>query len=373
MRLIPIECVKEGCYLAKTIFDENGRILLREGVRLTDNLVKRIRSINIFSLYITDEYSNGEIEDIIQPELRQKSIRVVRETFSSVERILTSLDTQNLSSKNKNLLIKQREEYFDDILNVATELIENILSNKQMLVNLVDIKSMDAYTYQHCVNVAVLSLVMGMSLNLPKNDLKDLCVGALIHDIGKVFVPKEIIVKNSSLTDDEFALMKTHPSKGYEYLSNAINLSSNSKLVILQHHEKEDGSGYPMALKGDQISLLAKIVAITDVYDALTSDRPYRKALSPCEALEFIMAGSGTHFDPDLVEAFTKVIVPFPTGTIVKLSNGEIAMVEETPPNYPLRPTIKILKSSIDNDRVGININLLTELSLVISSIQYEI
>ena len=243
MRLIPIECVKEGCYLAKTIFDENGRILLKEGVKLNNNLIKRIRSINIFSLYITDEYSNGEIEDIIEPELRQKSIRVVRETFSSVERILFSLSTKDISSKNKNILIKKREEYFDDILDVSTELIENILSNKQMLVNLVDIKSMDNYTYQHCVNVAVLSLVMGISLHLPKTDLKDLCVGALIHDIGKVFIPKEIIIKNSALTDEEYALMKTHPEKGYEYLSNTLNLSSNSKLVILQHHEKDDGTG----------------------------------------------------------------------------------------------------------------------------------
>ena len=127
-----------------------------------------------------------------------------------------------------------------------------------------------------------------------------------------------------------------------------------------------------MSLEREDISLFARIVAITDVYDALTSDRPYRKALSPSEALEYIMAGSGTHFDPELVEAFTKVIVPFPSGTIVKLSNGEIAVVEETPPNYPLRPTIKIIKSTIDTARVGANINLLTELSLVISSIQYD-
>lgn len=373
MRLIPIECVKEGCFLAKTIFDENGRVLLKDGVKLTDSLIKRIRSINIFSLYITDEYSNGEIEDIIRPELRQKSIKIVRETFSSVERILTSLNTQEVSSKDKNALIKEREDYFKDIIDIAAELMDNILSNRQMLVNLVDIKSMDNYTYQHCVNVAVLSLVMGIALQLPKNELKDLCVGALIHDIGKVFIPKEIITKNASLTSEEYEIIKTHPLKGYEYLSNAVNLNSNSKLVILQHHEKENGTGYPMSLAKKQINTLAKIVAITDVYDALTSDRPYRKALSPCESLEYIMANSGTHFDAELVETFTKVIVPFPTGTIVKLSNGEIGIVEETPPNYPLRPNVKILKSSVDVTRVGLNINLLTELSLVISSIQYEI
>ncbi|MDD7795141.1 HD-GYP domain-containing protein [Clostridium sp. 'White wine YQ'] len=373
MRLVPIECIKEGSFLARTIFDENGRTLLKEGIKLNTALIKRIKSINIFSLYIIDEYSYSDIEDVIKPELRQKSIKIVKDTFSNIERIANYIFDSSTSSKDKNLLIKERECYLKNICDVALELIENISANKNILVNLVDIKSMDNYTYQHCVNVAVLSLVMGVALKLPRSDLQDLCIGALIHDIGKVCIPKEIILKDAELTEQEFNIIKTHPQKGYDYIGSTTELSSVAKMIILQHHEKEDGTGYPFGLTGNEVNPLVKIVAIADVYDALTSDRPYKKAATPNEALEYIMANVGTHFDINYVDLFTKIIVPFPTGTVVKLSNGEIGVVEETPPNYPLRPSIKILKSPLNENRVGSIINLLKDLSLVISGIQYEV
>lgn len=367
MRLIPIECVKDGCYLAKTIFDDDGRALLREGVKLTDSLLKRIKDIHVYSLYIVDEYSENEIEDVIKPELRQKAIKTIKETFSSVEKF-TSLSENKLS----NNLIKQRENYFTSIYAIAEELIEEILSNKNIMVNLVDIKSMDSYTYQHSVNVAVLSLILGIQLQLNKFDLFDLCVGALIHDIGKTFIPKEILMKPASLTNAEFEIIKEHTEKGYQYLRGILAISSKARIVALQHHEKFDGTGYPEKRKGTEINFLARIVAIADVYDSLTSDRPYRRALSPNEAMEYIMANSNTHFDYNLVKAFSRAIIPYPKGTLVRLSNGEIGIVEDTLPNFPLRPTVKILKSD-DESRNGIIISLVESLSLVIQNVEYNL
>ncbi|WP_160670184.1 HD-GYP domain-containing protein [Clostridium sp. C8-1-8] len=372
MRLVPIECVREGCYLAKTLFDESGRTLLKEGIKLTSPIIKRIKDIHIYSLYVTDEYSEKEINDIIKPELRQKSIALVRETFSDVERIYSNLHNSSLNKKKRGILLKQKEDYLSSIHDLAEELLDNILSNKNIMVNLVDIKSMDAYTYQHCVNVAILSLVLGIGLQLTKHELIDLCIGALLHDIGKVFIPKEILLKEGPLTYSEFEIMKEHPKKGYSYLKNSHNVSAFSRMVVLQHHEREDGLGYPDNQNGAKINKLAKIVSVADVYDALTSDRPYRRGLSPNEAFEFILGNAGTMFDYNIVKAFAKIIVPYPEGTIVQLSNGDICVVESTPPDYPLRPQVKIVKST-NGSSVGSLVSLVKELSLVISSVQYEV
>jgi len=231
---------------------------------------------------------------------------------------------------------------------------------------------MDNYTYAHCVNVAVISLILGISLNLSKRNLTYLCIGALIHDIGKSFIPSEILQKPGKLTPEEFEVIKNHSLYGYKFLNNFFSLSSHIKLIVLQHHERFDGLGYPNSISGNKISYLARIVSIADVYDALTSDRPYKRAMCPSDALEYLMSNAGTLFDHDMLNVFCKIVIPFPQGTIVSLSNGDIGVVEETMPNFPLRPTIKILKSDYPN-KVGSKVNLIENLSIVISDIKYEI
>lgn len=359
MRVVPIECIPEGSLLGRTIYDSNGRILLTSGTVLTNSILNKIREFKILSLYILDEYSNCEIEDIIKPELRQKAIKTLRGTFKDINRL----------NSVKNLGTTKND--FAKIALIAEEIVENILANKDILVNLVDIKNLDLYTYQHSVNVAVLSLALGVGLRLSKKDLLDLCLGALLHDIGKVFIPKTIIQKPNSLTNEEYELIKTHPRKGYDYLSRYRELHTVCKLIALQHHEHVVGTGYPETLKKDKINYLARIVSIADVYDSLTSDRQYRKALCASDALEYIMAYGGTIFDFDLVKVFIKIIVPFPFGTVVQLSNGDVGIVQDTPVNFPLRPNIKILKSN-NTDLNGYSIDLLKNPSLVISGLEYN-
>lgn len=369
MRLVPVECIRENSILGRNIYSPDGRILLKTGVELTRALLEKIKSFKIFSLYIIDEYSSVEIEDVIKPELRQKSISVIKEVFSDIERI----SSRHKFEKRKLSEYSQKEkEYFNNISVLAEELLDNVLSNKNILLSLVDIKSMDNYTYAHCVNVAVISIIIGISLNLNKKNLTYLCIGALIHDIGKIFIPREILQKPGKLTPEEFKIMKNHPRLGYDFLNKFYSLSSHVRLIVLQHHERFDGLGYPDSIKGNKISYLARIVSIADVYDALTSDRPYKRSLCPSDALEYIMSNAGTLFDYDIVNVFSRIIIPFPKGTIVCLSNGDIGIVEKTIPSYPLRPIVKIIKSK-DNKKVGAKINLIDTLSIVISNIQYDI
>lgn len=369
MRVIPIESVRENSLLGKNIYSPDGTILLKKGAILTQVRLNRIKQLNMLSVCVIDEYSCSEIEDVIKPELRQKCVSSIKQTFDSIEKLSSSDILRQQDIKNFAL---QQHLYLESISNIAEELLDNILGNENLLLSLVDIKSMDNYTYSHCVNVAVISLVIGISLKLPRSKLVYLCTGALLHDIGKIFIPKEILLKPGKLTDEEFDIIKTHPKLGYDFLYKFRDLSSHCKAIVLQHHERYDGNGYPNQMIGCDINCLARIVTVADVYDALTSDRPYKRAMCPSDALEFLMSNSGSLFDYEIVNMFCKVIVAYPNGTLVSLSTGDIAVVEETLPQFPLRPIVKIVKSD-DAEKIGININLINNLSIVILDVCYDI
>lgn len=367
MRLVPIECVRDNSRLGKSIYDEEGRVLLQAGVELTEAVINKMHDLQIFSIYIIDEYSEDEIEEIIRPEVRHKSITVVKETFNNIERIKTKGEIGP-----KAALKKKNREYFYSIYSVAEELLNEILSNDNVLLSLVDIKSMDNYTYQHCVNVAVISLVMGISMKMTKDELIELCIGALIHDIGKSFIPKEITLKNGELTDEEFEIYKEHPIRGCDYLRKNFYFKPSTLQAILQHHERIDGQGFPKRVAGDKIHLFAKIIAIANKYDKLTSYSSYKKTLSSSDALEYIMSQANLEFDFELICLFTRVIIAYPAGTLIKLSNEDIAISISTPANFPLRPLVEVVQSK-HKERIGKKINLLKEISLVINEVVYEI
>lgn len=372
LRLVPVNCVKEGSYLAKTIYDTDGRVLLAKDVRLTDKIIKKVEDIGVLSIYINDEYSGNEIEDIICPELRQKAVKAIKDTFGDFIKYSETGNGGIYKTRSSYKELKARHEGTENLSKIVNELIDELLSRKNVLINLVDIKSMDDYTYQHSVNVIILSLVLGISLNMSRDKLFHLAMGAMLHDIGKVFVPKEILLKTGRLTDSEFAIIKEHPLRGYEYLKGHIDISALSRIIVLQHHEKIDGTGYPEGIKGNKIHEFAKIAAIADVYDALTSDRPYRRAMSPNEAIEYLMGGADRLFDFQMVSIFVKNIVPYPVGTLVKLSDGNIGVVEEVTERFPLRPRVRVIK----NENLGgtmDHIDLMKEKDVVIEGIQYEV
>ena len=335
MRLVPIECVKPNSVIGKTLYDIDGRILVRSGLILTEGIIDKIKNVKILSIYIIDEYSSEEIEDIIKPELRQKAILTIKEAFSNINRITVA-----------DKFSKRESVYFNNIENMADNLIENVLSNERVLLSLVDIRSLDNYFYSHAVNVAVISLTLGIALKLSKRQLQHLCTGALLHDVGKVFISKEILMKTDDLTPEENLMLEKHSALGYKYLSDSYNLSAHTKIIALQHHERPDGLGYPNELISDEINILSKIVSIADAYDTLSGGRPNKKAMFPSDVLEYLMSNAGTMFDYDIVNTFCKIVIPFSQGTLVNLSNGDIAVVQETLPNFPLRPIVKIIKSS---------------------------
>lgn len=363
MRLVPINSVKEGSLLAKTIYNSNGIPLLREGYPLNTRLIDKAIYNGVYSLYIHDKYSDEIIQDIISPELRQKAIHTLKNSYDDLQK--ESYYAQN----NKRL--KKKKDVISDVSSIARKFVDDILSNKDIIINLVDIKTMDDYTYQHCVNAAILGIVLGVELGYNKKQLESIAVGILLHDFGKVFIPKNILLKPGRLTSEEMETIRNHPKLGYEYLKDHSAINDIVLSIILEHHEKVNGTGYPKGLMDNKISEYAKIAAVCDVYDALTSDRTYRKAMSPNEALELIMGSCGEDFDLEIVQGFMNRIVPYPVGTLVELCNGKIAVIKHLNSECVLRPVVNVVHKHGHKISFG-EVDLMQEKNVVIQGVYHE-
>jgi len=336
MRYIPVQSIKENSILKKTVYGPNGNVLLKEGVVLDSYYISKLKKVGINGVYIEDELSKGiEIKSIISDELRHEAVTSVQETFIYAQKSHTS--------------DKELEKSNELISNLTQKIVDEILSSGDLMVNMIDLKVFDDYTFYHSLNVAIISIVLGASMNLSRKDIYALGLGAILHDIGKIFIPKEILNKPDKLDNKEWHTMKKHPDKGYKFLKDKFKLPANSYKAILMHHERWNGSGYPKENSYNEIPIHARIIAVADVYDALISDRPYRKGLLPSEAIEYILGGNDTLFDPKIVEVFLRKVTPYPSGTIVKLSNKSIAIVVENFEGNGNRPLLRVFNQNGKN------------------------
>jgi putative nucleotidyltransferase with HDIG domain len=206
---------------------------------------------------------------------------------------------------------------------------QSILRNPGALISLARLKTADDYTYMHSVAVCALMIALGRQLDLDEALLRRVGVAGLLHDLGKAMIPMDIINKPGRLSDEEFQLIKTHPEEGYRLLANDSGVCELVLDVVLHHHEKMDGSGYPEGLKGDEISLYARMGAICDVYDAVTSNRPYKAGWDPAESLRKMAEWTGGHFDKRVFQAFVKSIGIYPVGSLVRLKSERLGIVIE--------------------------------------------
>ena len=314
MRYINMNHAEPGMIVGKSIYNEDGHVLVNYRVTLTEKLIKRMKDKGLKGLYIEDSLSDDiEVESLITDGLEIKAAQALRE-----------MD-------------------IDAAMDVAGEITDELSLQGDISVNLVSLRTISDYTYKHSVNVAVLSVMTGMGLGFKKTMLRELAAAGLLHDIGKINIPPETMETAGPLTEEEYELIKKHSEFGYEKIKNNISISSKTKMGVYMHHENYNGTGYPMGLSGDQIYLFAKIIHIADVYDAITSERVYKKAQSPGEAVEFLMKNSGTMFQPEFVKAFITYIPVYPKGRNVVLSDGSTAVVVENRQHHTLYPVVRRL------------------------------
>ncbi len=361
MRKIPIEYAKEGDILGRNLYNNLGSMLIREGVRLNKNTIKKLKNIGFFSIYIKDKYTEEIIEEVIKPETMNR----IHNLQASLKNIIIDF--------NRSGKANQKEVYTNvkGIKEIINEIINDVIFSKNILEHLINISIYDDYTMNHSLNVMMLSTVIARDKNFNMKEIKKLALGCIFHDIGKTFIPIEIINKPDKLTDEEFEIVKSHSEKGYEFLKNYTNLPLTSINIALCHHEREDGSGYPRGLKGKEIHLFSKIASICDVFDALTSDRPYRRATPVNEAMEYLFAAGGDEFSVETIKIFAESINVFPKDTLVRLSDGREGIIYEANNQIHSRPKIKVYGQ--ENMEVSpYIIDLMDTNNIVIDKVLYE-
>lgn len=330
MRLVEFSKLVPGMVVGQPLYGPSGEILCREGTCLKESYLRKLAEYSIPHLYISDELSEGiEIQCTVSAEVKN-------EAYRSVKRLYTAIRSKKGSY----------HEEMQACLNSVDKITEDVIAEKINLFDLFDIKMMNEYIYQHPVNVAIISLILGKSLELSSLELYRLAVGAILLDVGNNFIPQEILHKEGTYTDEDIKIMQTHTEQGYHFAKDEFYLPMKSYLAILQHHERYDGTGYPNKKVGKDISSYGRIVAIADVYDALSSHKPYREALTPANAFKTVIQGAGSQFDPDYIRIFANRVSPYPVGFTLQFPDHRSGIVIKNYEGRPFNPSVRIIEEN---------------------------
>jgi putative nucleotidyltransferase with HDIG domain len=338
--------------LAKSIYYKDC-LVLKEGTTDLVRFTGSLKNLGIDYVYVDDPKSSGIIiPDAISEETRISCKRILRQTIDDFAN-KTIIDLSEMS-------------------NTINSIIDDILVNPDVQISLNDIGASDEYTFSHSVSTTVYSLLIANRLGYSRSMMEKLAAGALLHDMGKVLLDSKIVNKADKLDPEEFEHIKLHTTLGYEALKKCVNLTELSRIISLYHHERMDGTGYPTGTMAGELHEFTRIVALADVYDALVSDRCYRKKWSSNQAVNYLIEHAESQFDTKLVSVLIKQIAIYPNGSMVRLSNNSIGIVKEQNTNFPLRPIVRVIKDSEGNDIDLYEVDLMKLLSVTIIESEIE-
>lgn len=349
--------LKEGMKLAKPIKTRiSYEVLLQEGTILTQRHIDYLSQYYLDTIFV--EVNSEMLNNLLGDDLKlfaklpnTKAKKVYTNALYTIHNLFS------LSKEGKELDLEPVKKVIDDLL-------MEISKNSNLMLQLATFKSYHQYTLTHSINVSIFSVFLGNALLVSPKFLKNLAFGGLLHDIGKTQISKQILDKPGPLDDAEFKIIKNHPEIGYNIIKANTDVDPEVLDIILHHHEKKDGTGYPDGLKNEEISLASKIVAVADIYDALTSDRSYRAKLLPHESIEYLFVNtSKKHLEEELVKTFINNVAIYPVGTMVELTDGRQGKVVGFPEYFPMRPIIQI--SGKRNEKI----NLLNNPNILIKKI----
>jgi len=344
MRLLPLDRIEPGATLGQTIYSPTGQPLLLHGVELTSEFIQKLHERRLPALYIQDpDTADIPVPESISPELRARAMGNLTQAFESVSRdpeklreAYVAIAASDMGSKRFSDAIQAVADG-EGLYRMAADIDSMLdqLNGSEVLAGLNSIKSHDTYTLQHSIDVTIMGLVLARLRKWDRVRMRAFGVGCILHDIGKIFIDPAILNKPTRLTPEEFKQVQAHPTAGYELLKTlAPSLGVLAPHVAFQHHEKHDGTGYPRGLKGNpaldmnepnRIHDFGAVCAVADVYDALTSDRPYRAGMPPDQAIAKILEGNGKHFNREALEVFSTAVPPFPVCSNVRVATGKYA------------------------------------------------
>ncbi|MGN1197130.1 MAG: HD-GYP domain-containing protein [Acetatifactor sp.] len=338
-RYISSRMLQEGMVIDQSILDSTGRILVARKTVLDDYLINSLRKLNITGVYIREGEEEQEIETknispatlkTIEREMKNDRVKVTL-SESVKERVATGMQFMFNNPKDAEMMNAANS--------ISGELMKAISQNDAIAVDISALKVSDEYTFKHSVDVASIAMIMAKQCNMSDKSVYQIGLAGLLHDLGKSEIPNEILNKPGRLTDEEFAVIKKHPIYGYNLIKDKTELSPEILLGVLQHHEKINGKGYPMGVTDNKLTPFARLLSIADIYDALVTERPYKKGFTPRDSVEMIMAMTG-ELDIKFIKVFMESVILYPVDSYVKLSNGELGKVVENVVGYPTRPKV---------------------------------
>lgn len=339
--------LKEGMKVDQSIIDKTRRVLIARGTVLDTYLIEALKRLGINGVYIR------EGEDA-EPVLPKEDVKVSEKARKVIEKLTVEDRTRVTLSESVKKRVQEgisylysnteAEDFADASKSIASELLKAIDDNDALAVDISMLKVSDEYTFKHSVDVATMAMIVAKKMGYLEEEVYDIGVAGLLHDLGKAKVPPEILNKPGKLTEEEFEIMKKHSIHSYNILKENKGIKDSVKLAVLQHHEKINGQGYPMGLEASQICKFAKILTVVDIYDALVTERPYKAAFTQRDAVEMLMAMT-YELDMDALKGFLGSVILYPVNCIVQLSNGETARVVENYTEYILRPKVVGLQS----------------------------
>ncbi|HEY6897142.1 MAG TPA: HD-GYP domain-containing protein [Rhodocyclaceae bacterium] len=329
--------------------------------------VRRVIESGITEVWIDvskglDAPEHGQAPEDAREEVEQELIAAVSEAPKPVERVSMAHEVARaakICAKAKEAVTTMFQEArmgkaisANDAAPLVEEISASVMRNPGAVISLARLKTKDDYTYMHSVAVCALMVALAKQLGLDAEQTRKAGMAGLLHDVGKMMIPLEVLNKPGKLTDEEFATVKAHPAEGHKMLLSGEGVDDIALDVCLHHHEKIDGSGYPERLAGEQISLFARMGAVCDVYDAITSNRPYKAGWSPAESLRKMAEWCKGHFDETIFKAFVKSVGIYPIGTLVRLESGRLAVVMDQSEKSLLTPKIKVFYSTKSKARI---------------------
>lgn len=334
---IPIEKLKPGMVIGKSIEDRLGRHLIEPGTLVNKYAISELRKSGVH--YVTIRIGQEDRKKGSLSAAAQYMVKQLRK--SDPPTVVLEPTVKSRIAKGIELIYDNPEsqEIAKAASGITDDLIKAIENNNAVALNINALKCSDEYTFKHSVDVAIIGMVIAKEQKKSSKEIFEIGMAGLLHDIGKTKVPQEILNKPARLTPEEFEVMKKHSSFSYQLVAENSEIPIDVKIAMLQHHEKMDGSGYPYGATDEHIHRYAKILTVSDIYDALVTERPYKAGKSPREAVEMLMAMTN-ELDMNALNSFMKMMILYPVDSIVQLSNGESAKVVQRNPSFLLRPVV---------------------------------
>ena len=391
MRLIHVANLTSGMELGDPVHGAAGQLLLAPGVKLTERYIKLLKELDIPAAYISDPDTAGiSVPEPLKPKTRSKARRALSEAFERLEPAVKEFrgepaDVTAAQASSDRFSRTVRTIFggggFQSLIESVSSICNDLL-DQRVLTGLNSIKTHDAYTFQHSIDVTIMGVVLAKRAGWDAAKVRLFGIGCMLHDIGKVFIPEELLRKPGRLTEDEFAQMKSHPKLGYDLIKSiAPTLGSLVPQVAYQHHERQDGSGYPRALRGNNtlgrsepgmIHEFGSLSAVADVYDAMASTRPYRKAWATDQVVQTVIGLAGDQLNRDAVEIFRNVIAPYPVCTEVIALTGKYVgcrgVVASVDPGEIARPVVRMIFDAQGERMEPFELDLRVERDVVVRS-----